>query len=161
MATVVIDPVTRIEGHLSVKTEVENGRVRAAYATGEMFRGFEVILKGRHPLDAQQITQRICGVCPVSQGLASVQAQEMAYGCKPARNGRIMRNLILGMNYLQSHILHFYHLAALDFVDVAALTTYGGKDPVLRDLKRWIEAQTAAKVMFPAAPFLPRYEGGI
>jgi ferredoxin hydrogenase large subunit/hydrogenase large subunit len=159
MVTVAIDPVTRIEGHLAVRTEVENGQVKAAYASGEMFRGFEVFLKGRHPLDAQQITQRICGVCPVSHGLASTQAQEMAYGIKPARNGRILRNLILGANYLQSHILHFYHLTALDFVDVTALTGYTGRDPVLRDLRRWIEGQTAAKVTFPAAPFLPRYEG--
>jgi Ni,Fe-hydrogenase I large subunit len=159
MVTVAIDPVTRIEGHLSVKTEVQNGRVTAAYASGEMFRGFEVFLKGRHPLDAQQITQRICGVCPVSHGLASTLAQEMAYGIKPARNGRILRNLILGANYLQSHILHFYHLAALDFVDATALTTYSGNDSVLRDLRRWIETQTSAKVAFPAAPFLPRYEG--
>lgn len=159
MVTVAIDPVTRIEGHLSVRTEVESGRVKSAYASGEMFRGFEVILKGRHPLDAQQITQRICGVCPVSHGLASVQAQEMAYGIKPARNGRILRNLILGANYLQSHILHFYHLAALDFVDITALTTYEGSNPTLRQLRKWIESQVAAKAAFPAAPFLPRYEG--
>ena len=121
--------------------------------------GNEVLLKGRHPLDAQQITQRICGVCPVSHGLASVQAQEMAYGIKPARNGRLLRNLMLGANFLQSHILHFYHLSALDFVDVTAVTTYAGSDSVLRDLRRWIESQTAAKAAFPAAPFLPRYEG--
>jgi len=159
MVTVAIDPVTRIEGHLSVRTEVENGRVKTAYASGEMFRGFEVILKGRHPLDAQQITQRICGVCPVSHGLSSTLAQEMAYGLKPAKNGRIMRNLILGANYLQSHILHFYHLAALDFVDITALTSYAGADPILRQLKTWISSQVAAKVAFPAAPFLPRYEG--
>src|SRR5512135_3742878 len=132
MVAIAIDPVTRIEGHLSVKTEVENGRVKTAYASGEMFRGFEVLLKGRHPLDAQQITQRICGVCPVSHGFASTQAQEMAYGIKPARNGRLLRNLILGANYLQSHILHFYHLSALDFMDIAAVTTYSGSDPTLR-----------------------------
>lgn len=159
MASVVVDPVTRIEGHLSVRTEVAAGRVSEAYLSGEMFRGFEVILKGRHPMDAQQITQRICGVCPVGHGTASILAQDMAYKVQPPKNGRLLRNLILGANYIQSHILHFYHLAALDFVDITAITQYAGSDPVLRDLKAWVQSQVAAKGSFPAAPFLPRYEG--
>ena len=102
-----IDPVTRIEGHLAVSVEVDDGRVTQAYCKGEMFRGFEAILKGRDPLDAQQITQRICGVCPISHGIASVLAQDQAYSIVPAENGRLVRNLILGANFIQSHIIHF------------------------------------------------------
>jgi ferredoxin hydrogenase large subunit/hydrogenase large subunit len=159
MATIFMDPVTRIEGHLSVRTEIDEGHVKAAYCSGEMFRGFEVLLKGRDPLDAQQITQRICGVCPVSHGTASVFAQEQVYGTTPAKNGRLMRNLILGANFIQSHILHFYHLCALDFVDIAAVASYSGDDRVLGELKAWVTSQSASNVIFPAAPFLPRYEG--
>jgi ferredoxin hydrogenase large subunit/hydrogenase large subunit len=85
--TIELNPVTRIEGHLSVKVEVEDGKVSGAYVAGEMFRGFERILAGRDPLDARHITQRICGVCPVEHGMASVLAQEMAYQLTPAPNG--------------------------------------------------------------------------
>ncbi len=158
--TVSLDPVTRIEGHLAVRVEVENGLVGEAFCSGEMFRGFEAILRGRHPMDAQQITQRICGVCPISHGLASIKAQDQCYGVTPPENGRLMRNLILGANYLASHITHFYLLSALDFVDVTAVTRYTGADPALIRLKDWITAQAAAKTLYPAAPFLPRYEGG-
>jgi hydrogenase large subunit len=116
-----IDPVTRLEGHLkiTVAVDVVNGeqRVVDASATGTLFRGFENLLVNRDPWDAQHITQRICGVCPVSHSIAAVLAQDQAYGITPTPNGRIIRNLILASNYLQSHILHFYHLAALDFVD--------------------------------------------
>ena len=115
-ATIAIDPVTRIEGHLTAQVVVENGKVVDAHLTGGMFRGFEQILKGRDPRDSTQIVQRICGVCPTSHAMASALAQEDAFNIKVTGNGRITRNLILGANYLQSHILHFYHLAALDFV---------------------------------------------
>ncbi len=123
-----LSPVTRIEGHLAVQTEAEavagpSGkpayRITRARCQGEMFRGFETLLQGRDPLDAQQIVQRICGVCPISHGLASIRAQEMAYGIQPAPNGRLLQNLILAANTLHSHILHFYHLAAPDFMDLA------------------------------------------
>ncbi len=157
--TINIDPITRIEGHLAIRIEVESNLITKAYCSGEMFRGFETILKGRDPLDAQQITQRICGVCPVSHGIASILAQDQAYGIIPPKNGRILRNLIMGANYLQSHILHFYHLAALDFVDIAAILNYSGKDPVLNNLKGWVNSEISSKSVFPAAPFLPRYKG--
>jgi Ni,Fe-hydrogenase I large subunit len=165
--TISISPLTRIEGHLAVHAKTEttaNGknkkesRVSEAYCEGELFRGFETILKGRDPLDAQQITQRICGVCPTPHGIASVQAQEMAYGITPTHNGRLLQNLILAANYLHSHILHFYQLSALDFVDVKAILQYTGKERALISLKRWIEESIARKDVFPAAPFLPRYE---
>lgn len=154
-----IDPVTRIEGHLAVSVEVESGKVSKGYCKGEMFRGFETILKGRDPLDAQQITQRICGVCPVSHGMASVLAQEQAYDVDPPENGRIIRNIILGANYIQSHIIHFYHLSALDFIDIKAIVNYKGKDRALNNLKDWVKAELASDSLYPAAPFLPRYEG--
>jgi Ni,Fe-hydrogenase I large subunit len=157
--TVTIDPITRIEGHLAIRVEVENNRVVKAYSTGEMFRGFEMILKGRDPLDAQQITQRICGVCPISHGMASIFAQDQAYGIAPPENGRLVRNLILGANYIQSHIIHFYHLSALDFVDIAAITKYRGNDSQLNSLKDWVIEQSSSNVLYPAAPFLPRYDG--
>jgi len=157
--TVTIDPLTRIEGHLAIKIELDGKRVTNAYSSGEMFRGFEQILKGRDPLDAQQITQRICGVCPVSHGIASIKAQDNAYGITPPDNGRIIRNLILGANYIQSHIVHFYHLSALDFVDIAAILKYGGRNAKLRELKSWVKAEISSKVLYPAAPFLPRYSG--
>ena len=141
MAEIMIDPITRIEGHLAIRVETEANRVTKAYSSGEMFRGFEVILRGRDPLDAQQITQRICGVCPISHGTASILAQDDAYGITPPRNGRLARNLILGANYIQSHIIHFYHLSALDFVDIAAITKYTGNDPALSGLKDWVVSQ--------------------
>ncbi len=159
MNKVTIDPITRIEGHLGVNLDIESNRVVNAYCAGEMFRGFEVILRGRDPLDAQQITQRICGVCPVSHGMASVLAQDAAYSISPPDNGRLGRNLIQAANYIQSHILHFYHLAALDFVDITAVAKYQGNDPQLLGVKAWIKSQIASGVPHPGAPFLPRYTG--
>ncbi|MBF0572881.1 MAG: nickel-dependent hydrogenase large subunit [Desulfamplus sp.] len=114
---VAIDPVTRIEGHLKVEVEVSDGKVVNARCFGGMFRGFENILKGRDPRDASQIVQRICGVCPTAHATASSLALDDAFKVKLTDNGRITRNLIFGANYLQSHILHFYHLAALDYVN--------------------------------------------
>jgi hydrogenase large subunit len=118
MATkrITIDPVTRIEGHLKVTCEIDNGKIVDAYSSGTLWRGIEVILKGRDPRDAGQITQRICGVCPMAHGTASILCLDDAFGVTVPDNGRIIRNLLLGSNHLQSHILHFYHLAALDYV---------------------------------------------
>lgn len=115
--TIAIDPISRIEGHLKASVMVEDGRVVDARLTGGMYRGFESILKGRDPRDAVQITQRICGVCPVSHALASSMALEKAAGTLPPRNGRLARNLMQGANFLQSHILSFYHLAGQDFIE--------------------------------------------
>lgn len=127
MATqkIIVDPVTRIEGHLKLEVEVDNGVVVDAKCGGTLFRGMELILQGRDPRDAEQLVQRICGVCPTGHATAGVLALDNAFGIEPPPNGRIIRNLILGSNYLQSHILHFFHLAALDYVkgpDVAPFT---------------------------------------
>ncbi len=123
--TIEVGPVTRIEGHLDIKVTVDlvNGRqqVVEAWSSGTMFRGFEAILKGRHPLDAPHLTQRICGVCPTSHGMASSLVLEAALRLTPPSNGRILRNLVLGADFLQSHLLHFYHLAALDYVNSTGL----------------------------------------
>ena len=119
--TILIDPVTRLEGHLKIDVKVDTVRgkqqVVDASATGTLFRGFEVLLINRPPEDAQHITQRICGVCPVPHGMAAVMALDKAYKVTAPPNARIMRNLVMGANFIQSHILHFYHLAALDFID--------------------------------------------
>ncbi|HSL24470.1 MAG TPA: nickel-dependent hydrogenase large subunit [Vicinamibacterales bacterium] len=113
---VVVDPLTRIEGHLRVEAVVDNGVVVEARSSGTLYRGFEQILAGRDPLDAVQLTQRFCGVCPTAHAVASSQCLDHAFGIMPPDNGRIIRNLIQGANYIQSHVLHFYHLASLDFV---------------------------------------------
>jgi hydrogenase large subunit len=115
-----VDPVPRIEGHLKLEVTLElvDGvqQVIDASASGTMFRGFEAILQGRPPGDAPHITQRICGVCPVSQGFASVLALESVGGATVPENARLLRNLVLGANYLASHLLHFYQLSLFDFV---------------------------------------------
>lgn len=120
MATITImDPVTRIEGHMRVDVTIDrvNGQSRVvdARCTGTLFRGFETLLKGRDPWDAPVITERICGVCPVSHGMAAVKALDAAASIVPPTDARVLRNLVLGANFLQSHILHFYLLAALDY----------------------------------------------
>jgi hydrogenase large subunit len=115
-ARVMVDPLTRIEGHLRVEAVVEDGVVVEARSGATLYRGFEQILLGRDPLDAVQLTQRFCGVCPTAHAVASSQCLDNALGIMPPDNGRIIRNLIQGANYIQSHILHFYHLVALDFV---------------------------------------------
>lgn len=154
-----IDPFTRIEGHLAINLEVEDNQIVGVQCAGEMFRGFETILKGRSPLDAQQITQRICGICPVSHGMASVFAQEAAYNLDVPDNGRIIRNIMLGSNYVHNHITHFYHLSAIDFVDIKGILSYTGNDRFLQGIKSWVQNELKSSQIVPAAPFLPRFEG--
>jgi hydrogenase large subunit len=112
---IAIDPMTRIEGHLKIEAVVDDKKVVEAKTEGTLYRGFEQILVGRNPLDAVQITQRFCGVCPTPHAIASSQALENAFGIMPPANGRIIRNIMQAANYIQSHILHFYHLASLDY----------------------------------------------
>lgn len=117
MARSIIDPISRIEGHLRVEMEVSDGVVKDAWVSGTLFRGMELILKGRAPEDAFWVSQRICGVCPVSHGHASTMATEAAIGTKIPQNARVIRNLVEGAQFLHSHILWFYNLAALDWVN--------------------------------------------
>jgi hydrogenase large subunit len=118
MARVVIDPVTRIEGHLRIEVEVEGKSVTDAWSSGTMFRGIEKILRGRDPREAWIWAQRICGVCTTVHALASVRAVEDAIGTEIPENAALVRNVIAGTQNVQDHIIHFYHLHALDWVDV-------------------------------------------
>jgi hydrogenase large subunit len=154
MGRIVIDPITRIEGHLKVEVVVDKGQVKEAHTSGTLFRGIELILKGRDPRDATVLTQRICGVCPIAHATASTLCLDDTFGIadRIPKNGRIIRNLIFGSNYIQSHILHFYHLAALDYVDVTAAADYAGSDPDLASVKDFIARGALG-------PFVPRYEG--
>ncbi len=123
MTRLVVDPITRIEGHLRIEVEVSNGVVTDAWSSGTMFRGMELILKGRDPRDAWVFAQRACGVCTTVHALASVRSVENALGLKIPTNARLIRNLIAGTQYVQDHVIHFYHLHALDWVDVVSATT--------------------------------------
>ena len=152
--TITIDPITRIEGHMKVEARVDGGKVTDARCCGTMFRGFENILVGRHPLDAVRLTQRVCGVCPTGHGTASALCLDDALDLagRIPLNGRIVRNLLLGANFLQSHILHFFALAALDYVDVTALADYEGGETDLKGVRGFLDRQALW-------PFFPRYEG--
>ncbi len=122
MTRLVVDPITRIEGHLRIEAQMDdaNKTITAAYSSGTMVRGIEVILRGRDPRDAWAFAQRICGVCTVVHGLASVRAVEDALKYKIPPNAQLIRNLMIGAQYIHDHVMHFYHLHALDWVDVVS-----------------------------------------
>jgi hydrogenase large subunit len=120
MAKITIDPVTRIEGHLRVDAQVEGGRVQKAWSSGQMFRGIERILQGRDPREAWLFTQRFCGVCTTVHAIASVRAVENALRLPVPLNAQYIRNLIVAAHAMHDHIVHFYHLSALDWVDVVS-----------------------------------------
>lgn len=115
-----IDPITRIEGHLRIEVEVKGGKVVDAYSSGTMVRGFEIILKGRDPRDAWAFVERACGVCTTVHALASVRTVEDALGIAVPPNAELIRNLMFCAQYMQDHVVHFYHLHALDWVDVVS-----------------------------------------
>jgi [NiFe] hydrogenase large subunit len=140
MARITIDPITRIEGHMKVDVEIEGGQVKDAWVTGTLFRGFEIILQNRDPRDAWHIVQRICGVCPVSHGHASSMSMDDAFKAKPPANGRLIRNMIEGGQFLHSHILWFYHLNALDYVDVVSALKAEPKEASLKAVKAKLKA---------------------
>jgi Ni,Fe-hydrogenase I large subunit len=120
MPRVVVDPITRIEGHLRIEVVEEGGRITNAWASATQFRGIERVLEGRDPRDAWAFTQRICGVCTVVHAIASCRAVEDALGIEVPPAGGIIRNLVHGMQTVQDHVIHFYHLHALDWVDVVS-----------------------------------------
>jgi hydrogenase large subunit len=117
---IVIDPITRIEGHLRIEVEVKGGKVVDAYSSGTMVRGFEIILRGRDPRDAWAFVERACGVCTTVHALASVRTVEDALGITVPPNAELIRNLMFCAQYMQDHVVHFYHLHALDWVDVVS-----------------------------------------
>lgn len=120
MSTVVVDPVTRIEGHLRIEAETENGIITRASSAGTMVRGIENMMIGRDPRDAWAIAQRICGVCTLVHGIASVRAVENALDYPIPPNAELIRNLMIGAQFIHDHVMHFYHLHALDWVDVVS-----------------------------------------
>ncbi|MBZ5524179.1 MAG: nickel-dependent hydrogenase large subunit [Acidobacteriia bacterium] len=144
MARVVIDPVTRIEGHLRVEAQLEGGKVADAWSSGTMFRGIELILRGRDPREAWIWAQRICGVCTTVHALTSVRAVENALGIEIPDNARIVRNIISGTQVIQDHVVHFYHLHALDWVDVTlALKADPAKTSQLaQSISEWPKSST-------------------
>jgi hydrogenase large subunit len=117
---VVVDPITRIEGHLRIEAQMDGDRIAQAYSSGTMVRGIEIILRGRDPRDAWAFAQRICGVCTLVHGIASVRAVENALSYEIPPNAQLIRNLMISAQYVHDHVMHFYHLHALDWVDVVS-----------------------------------------
>ena len=117
---IVVDPITRIEGHLRIEARTDGGTITEAWSSGTMVRGIEIILKGRDPRDAWAFAQRICGVCTLVHGIASVRAVENALNYKIPPNAQLIRNLMIAAQFVHDHVMHFYHLHALDWVDVVS-----------------------------------------
>ena len=123
MTRLVIDPVTRVGGHLRIEVELSDGVVSDAWSTGTMFRGIESVLRGRDPREAWLLAQRTCGACTGVHALASVRAVEDALGVTIPRNARSIRNLLMGSEFVLDHVVHFYHQHALDWIDPASALT--------------------------------------
>jgi [NiFe] hydrogenase large subunit/hydrogenase large subunit len=119
---IVVDPITRIEGHLRIEAQVEGGKITKAWSSSTMYRGIETILKGRDPRDAHHFTQRFCGVCTTVHSIASIRCVEDALQIQIPDNARLLRNLIMAAQNIQDHVIHFYHLHALDWVDIVNAT---------------------------------------
>ncbi len=149
---ITVDPVTRIEGHLGITVEVENGKVKDAWSSGTMARGFEALLEGRDPRDAPFVTSRFCGVCYSVHQMASVRALDVAFGAEVPWGGTLLRNLAMGAQFIYDHVLHFYHLSALDYIDIMAVAEYQGKDKALNAVKDKVVGLVKAKDTFPLTP---------
>ena len=136
---VVVDPITRIEGHLRIEARMEGDKIAQAYSSGTMVRGIETILKGRDPRDAWAFVQRICGVCTLVHGLASVRSVEDALKIELPTNAQLIRNLMIGGQYVHDHVMHFYHLHALDWVDVVSALSANPKatSDLAQSLSSW------------------------
>jgi Ni,Fe-hydrogenase I large subunit len=162
MAQVItIDPITRIEGHLKVEVTVDGGVVKDARVSGTMARGLEKMLLGKDPRDASYVMERICGVCFASHGWTSCQAIETAHGTKVLPEAaRLLRNLIVGAAWLHDHPLHFYHLSALDYLDLSVLANYTGSDKYIKKIKDRVIAEIGHPPIEGeyAGPLLPAYQ---
>lgn len=136
---IVIDPITRIEGHLRIEAEIKDGKVSDAYSSGTMVRLIEEILKGRDPRDAWAFVGRVCGVCTTVHSLASVRAVEDALDIVIPPNAELVRNIMFASQYMHDHVVHFYHLHAMDWVDVVnALKADPAKTSTLaQSLSNW------------------------
>ena len=139
MTRIVVDPVTRIEGHLRIEAVVEGGKITEAYSAGTMVRGIEKILKGRDPRDAWAFTERVCGVCTTVHALASVRCVEDAINISVPKNAELVRNLMFCTQFIQDHVIHFYHLHALDWVDVVSALSADPEETsrIARSLSNW------------------------
>jgi hydrogenase large subunit len=136
---IVVDPITRIEGHLRIEAEMDGGNIAQAYSSGTMVRGIEVILRGRDPRDAWAYAQRICGVCTLVHGIASVRSVEDALNIEIPKNAQLIRNLMIGAQFVHDHVMHFYHLHALDWVDVVSALSADPKatSALAQSLSNW------------------------
>ena len=154
MATLVIDPITRIEGHLRIEAQIDaTGVVTDAYGAGTQFRGIEKILVNRDPREAWMFAQRICGVCTTVHAIASCRAVENALGITIPDNARLLRNIIEGAQYVYDHVMHFYHLHALDWVDVVSALSASPSGAAALGQSSWPNNTTAymTTVQGPAA----------
>lgn len=133
-----VDPVSRIEGHMSVSTVVDGGRVSKVRIAGNMYRGLERLLLNRHPVDSARIAQRVCGVCHEVHGISSITALEQIYRVVPPHNGQVLRDMILGLHIVTDHLLHFYNLCSPDYIDYTAAAGYTGNDAEMRNISDWI-----------------------
>jgi len=149
---ITVDPITRIEGHLKIEVEIENGRVKNAWSSGTMARGFEALLTGKDPRDASFVTSRFCGVCYSVHQLASARALDHAFGATVPWGGNLIRNLVMGAEYIYDHLIHFYQLSALDYIDIMAIANYNGKDKDLLAVKDKIVGLVKANDTFPLTP---------
>ncbi len=136
---IVVDPITRIEGHLRIEAQMDGNKIAQAWSSGTMVRGIELILRGRDPRDAWAFTQRICGVCTLVHGIASVRAVEDALDYRVPPNAQLIRNLMIGAQYIHDHVMHFYHLHALDWVDVVSALSADPKttSTLAQSLSKW------------------------
>jgi [NiFe] hydrogenase large subunit/hydrogenase large subunit len=141
---IAVDPITRIEGHLRIEAEVEGGKITNAWSSSTAFRGIETILNGRDPRDAHHFTQRFCGVCTTVHSMASIRAVEDALNIQIPDNARLIRNLIMGLQGVQDHVIHFYHLHALDWVDItSALQADPAKtSQIAQSISEWPKSST-------------------
>jgi hydrogenase large subunit len=136
---IVVDPITRIEGHLRIEAQMDGARIAQAYSSGTMVRGIETILQGRDPRDAWAFAQRICGVCTLVHGLASVRSVEDALKIELPANAQLIRNLMIGAQFVHDHVMHFYHLHALDWVDLVSALSADPKatSELAQSLSHW------------------------
>lgn len=136
---IVIDPITRIEGHLRIEAEIKDGKVVDAYSSSTMVRGLETIVQGRDPRDVWAFVQRACGVCTTVHAIASIRAVEDALGIVIPDNAEMARNLITVSQYMQDHVIHFYHLHALDWVDVVSCLSADPKETstIAQSISKW------------------------
>ncbi|MEJ2436858.1 MAG: nickel-dependent hydrogenase large subunit [Sulfurovaceae bacterium] len=149
----IVDPITRIEGHLRIEAIIdENNTIVDAYSSATMFRGIEAILKGRDPRDCGLMAMRICGVCTGTHYQRSIEAVENAFDITIPKNARLVRNLIQGALYVHDHTVHFYHLHALDFVDIVSATT-ANPELAAKEAKKWANVAGVEPFMDGAGEF--------